>query len=169
MNYIINNGKIQYDVTLETDSLTVCIDNQVTYKTQLCDILENIPYCCDIEEVWNFLNYYLENHSYNNVTFPADLPRLVFFESDKELLVSIRIIFPPFTYKEVEFIMSPIYSDDVCGAPKIEALKTPETPVPFLDIDGSRLMLSEEYPYSHQSFLNLDDTRDAAPKSSLKK
>lgn len=104
MNYIINLNKIQYDVTLETDSITVCVDNEVTYKTQLCDILENIPYCCDIEEVWNFLTYYLENHSYNKVTFP-DLPRIVFLQSDEVLLVYIHIIFPPFTYKEVEFII----------------------------------------------------------------
>ena len=136
MNYIIDTNKIQYDVTLETDSLTVCVDNEVTYKTQLCDILENIPYCCDIEEVWNFLTYYLENHSYNKVTFP-DLPRIVFLQSDEVLLVNIHIIFPPFTYKEVEFMMYPIYLGDIYGAPKIEALKTPETPVPFLDLDGS--------------------------------
>ena len=136
MNYIIDTNKIQYDVTLETDSITVCVDNEVTYKTQLCDILENIPYCCDIEEVWNFLTYYLENHSYNKVTFP-DLPRIVFLQSDEVLLVHIHIIFPPFTYKEVEFMMYPIYLGDICGAPKIEASEPPQTPVPFLDLDGS--------------------------------
>lgn len=95
MSYLLTFNKRNYKVVIDRDNLNISV-NETNYKISFGEIKEHIQYCTTNEDIVNFLTYYLDKYDMTNITF---------FETDNSLILNIKIIFPPFTDREVEFIL----------------------------------------------------------------